>query len=269
MVMCPLCTEDEDVFLIENLPDGRKRVECRRCDYAWDHGEPVSESPRPASLSAITLRARFPKAGDVQPAAGERATVLKRQFLAEVSADPDPKVAPFWAKYQYVFSEAGLPEADPKDLKAFANDPTGVYVGFMTGFNNAWNKMGPEEGAHQLRQVIDYLLRGSDPSLESRLTDLIDGKFHFSIPGFKEALLTKVLCVVYPERFMTIVTYEQKRLMAKAVYDLDLPAPDRVSWTIGRLVVWSNDLLRDLTGDGFADQQHAGAFLWWAKDQPK
>lgn len=78
----------------------------------------------------------------------------------------------------------------------------------MTGFNNAWNEMGAEEAARQTRQVVDYLLRGSDPSLENRLTDLGNGKFHFSIPGFKEAMLTKVLCVVHPERFMTIVTYE-------------------------------------------------------------
>lgn len=57
--------------------------------------------------------------------------------------------------------------------------------------------------------------------------------------------------------------------MAKAVYGLDLPSPDRVSWTIGRLIVWSNDLLRNLTGGGFAGQQHAGDFLWWAKDVPQ
>ncbi len=74
-----------------------------------------------------------------------------------------------------------------------------------------------------LRQVIEYLLRGSDPSLENRLTALIQGRFLFSIPGFKEALLTKALCVAFPDRFMTIVTYDQKRAMAKAVCGLDLP----------------------------------------------
>lgn len=266
LVMCPLCIDDEEVYLVESLPDGRKRVECRRCDYAWDHGE-IVEAPQPAAFSAVALRGRFPRAQDVEPPWRERAELLKTDFLSAVRRDPDPKVGPFWAKYQQIFSAEGLPYAVPADLKSFANDPTGVYVGFMTSFNDAWNEMGPEAGATQTRLVIDYLLRGSDPSLENRLTDLINGKFHFSIPGFKEALLTKTLCVAYPEQFMTIVTYEQKRLMAKAVYGLDLPAPDRVSWTIGRLIVWSNDLLRELTGVGFADQQHAGDFLWWAKDQ--
>ena len=88
------------------------------------------------------------------------------------------------------------------------------------------------------------------------------------MPGFKEALLSKVLSVMYPERFLTIVTYDQKAEMARLVYGLELPAPDRVSWTIGRLIVWSNDLLNELTGDGFADRPHAGDFLWWAKRQP-
>lgn len=38
--------------------------------------------------------------------------------------------------------------------------------------------------------------------------------------------------------------------------------------TIGRLIVWSNDLLRDLVvADDFKTQQHAAAFLWWTKDK--
>jgi hypothetical protein len=50
------------------------------------------------------------------------------------------------------------------------------------------------------------------------------------------------------------------------VYDLDLPDPEAVSWTIGRLIFWSNDLLRELAGPGFQDMEHVAEFLWWAKD---
>ena len=194
-----------------------------------------------------------------------RALDLKERFLREVQPEPDPKVAPYWAHYQEVFSAEVLPTADPDELKRFANDPTGVYSGIMTVFNNAWNA-DPAEGARLLRLVIDHLLRGPG-ELEERLTDLILGRVPYSMPGFKEALLTKVLCVTNPDRFLTIVTYDQKRIMASAIYGLDLPPADAVTWTIGRLVVWSNDLLRDLTGDGFVDQQHSAHFLWWAKDQ--
>jgi hypothetical protein len=264
-VICPLCSDDEDVYLVETLPDGRKRAECRRCRFQWDYGDPQHLAP-PRAASSLLLRERFPRAEDVEPAVMSRAERLKTLFLERVRHVPDPKVAPYWSRYQAIFSPEGLPHADPVDLKAFANDPTGVYSGIMTEFNRAWNA-DPVAGASQVRQVIDYLLRGNDPSLENRLTDLIHGKFSFSISGFKEALLSKVLSVVYPDRFLTIVTYEQKANMARAVYGLDLPSPDRVNWTIGRLIVWSNDLLVELTGEGFVSKPHAGEFLWWAKDQ--
>lgn len=266
LVMCPLHTDTDEVELVGDLGDGRQQFYCKRCDFRWDQGKPP-ESRRPRVMTDLEARGRFPKASDVTLDATVRADLLKAQFLIDVRRDPDPRVGPFWAKYQKVFSAEGLQSCDPSDLKDFANAQAGVYVGFMTGFNNAWNEMGAERAAVQTRQVIDHLLRGDDPSLENRLTDLIHGTFGFSMPGFKEALLSKVLSVVYPDRFLTIVTYDQKAEMARLVYGLELPAPDRVSWTIGRLIVWSNDLLNELTGDGFADRPHAGDFLWWAKDQ--
>ena len=49
--------------------------------------------------------------------------------------------------------------------------------------------------------------------------------------GFKEALLTKVLCVMYPERFLSLLTYtsprgDGKREIARA-YGLEPPEPQR------------------------------------------
>jgi hypothetical protein len=54
--------------------------------------------------------------------------------------------------------------------------------------------------------------------------------------GFKEALLTKVLCIVYPDRFLTILMYTGlagKREIARSLWGLDLPDPQKVDWTIG------------------------------------
>lgn len=87
------------------------------------------------------------------------------------------------------------------------------------------------------------------------MTAVIAGGFVFSIPGFKEALLSKVLAVVHLERFLTIHTYNQKATMARAVNGVDLPSPDSVNWTIGRLIVWSNDLLITLIGEGFTNMR--------------
>jgi hypothetical protein len=58
-----------------------------------------------------------------------------------------------------------------------------------------------------------------------------------------------------------------KREIARSLWGLELPDPKRVDWTIGRLILWCNDLLLALLGEGFRHQQHAADFLWWAKDK--
>lgn len=74
-----------------------------------------------------------------------------------------------------------------------------------------------------------------------------------------------------PERFLPILTYSSpaggKREIAKLVYDLDLPEAARVTWTIGRLILWSNDVLLRLTGHGFVTTQQRSQFLWSTKDR--
>ncbi len=102
------------------------------------------------------------------------------------------------------------------------------------------------------------------PYIEDRLTHLITGGRDFGMRGFREALLTKVLCVVHPERFLPIVTYTGnpgKKEIAAAVYRLELPKPASTNWTIGRLAFWSNDLLVELLGDGFVNLQHGAQFF--------
>ncbi|MCW2676370.1 MAG: uncharacterized protein JWR70_1410, partial [Modestobacter sp.] len=120
---------------------------------------------------------------------------------------------------------------------------------------------------------IEYLLYGPESlRLEDRLTHLIDGKKGLGFPSFKESLLTKVLCVVEPERYLPVLKYTSaaggKKELAKLVYDLDLPPVEKAAWTAGRLVVWSNDLLRSLVGNDIPDLQQAARFLDWAKNQP-
>ena len=107
--------------------------------------------------------------------------------------------------------------------------------------------------------------------LEDRLTHLIEDQAATGMPGFKEALLTKVLCVVEPERFLPILTYGTeetgKHDLALVLYGLHLPKVDTTSMQIGRLAVWSNDLLLELAGDGFTGPQQVAEFIWWARDR--
>lgn len=67
---------------------------------------------------------------------------------------------------------------------------------FVTHRATAWNEMGADQGAVGVREVIDYLLRGRSPvDTEDRLTLLINDAKSVGMKGFKESLLTKVLCV--------------------------------------------------------------------------
>jgi len=268
--MCPLCSDDEDIEVVRSLDDGRRVVK-HRCGYEWEHGETASPQKRP-SYSFDDLKTRFPKPEDVEHERLDRATRLKEQYLA-TKPDLEPEVAVYWAKYQKIFSPQGLQTCDPRALKDFANSDIGAHPGNQATFNSAWNAMGDAAAGESTRQTIEYLLYGpADVPLADRLQHLLTGAKPFAMTGFKEALLTRVLCVMQPDRFLSILKYTTeaggKREIARLVYGLELPTPETVNWTLGRLILWSNGLLHTLVGDGFANQQHAAAFLWWAKDQP-
>ncbi|MEI5525468.1 hypothetical protein WB401_12955 [Streptomyces brasiliscabiei] len=270
LAMCPLCSDDEDIEVVRTLGDGRRAVK-HRCGYEWEHGESATPQKN-LSHSFDDLRARFPKPEDAEPRWLERAARLKAQYLT-AKPDFDPGVAAYWAKYQEIFSRDGLRTCDPRLLKDFANSDVGAHPGNQATFNSAWNAMGDTEAGEATRRTIEYLLYGPDElPHEDRLQRLLAGAEPFAMTGFKEALLTRVLCVVRPDRFLSILKYTTeaggKREIARMVYGLELPAPESVNWTLGRLILWSNDLLHTLVGEGFANQQHAAAFLWWAKDQP-
>jgi hypothetical protein len=268
LLECATCQTDEHVELVQRLSGTQKKVKCTNCGDEWLRGEPARQSRPLPTLEDI--KKQFPKPGDVDPVKLARANELKAEFLRR-EPEPVPNVAPYWRKYQQVFSAEGLPRADPQDLKDFANSNVGANPGNMSVFNEAWKEMGTDAAAAQVRRTIEYLLRGTPPSaLEDRLTALINDATPNAMKGFKESLLTKVLCIVYPKEYLTILMYTGlagKREIARSLWGLELPAPETTTWTKGRLILWSNNLLRALLGDGFRHQQHAAEFLWWAKDK--
>lgn len=270
LVTCPDCGSAE-IDRGEDHDDGRWYVVCLECSHEWLRGE---ARPAPRAPSIDGARARFPTIGESDPSRLGVTAELKRQFLAE-RPEPREKVAPYWARYQWVFSAEGLRDCDPQELKDFANTDTGANPGNMSVFNRAWNEMGEADAAARTRAAIEYLLRGPDVlPAEDRLTHLILGDTVQGMTGFRESLLTKVLCIMQPHRFLPILMYTGtagKREIAARLYGLRLPAPDSTTMTKGRLIYWSNDRLRELAGDGFVDNVHAAEFLWWAseeQDQP-
>jgi hypothetical protein len=268
MISCPKCAESERLDG-KPLADGRRQIDCHNCGNQWIRGEAKVVS-KPVNTFEEAKK-RFPGPENVDPVRMLRVDGLKESFL-KVHPKPQPEVAQYWARYQQVFSREGLKVCAPSDLKDFANTDTGAGPGNMSGFNIAWKTMGAEAAASQTRKAIDYLLYGpAEVHLEDRLTNLIHGYKGLGMTGFKEALLTKVLCIMKPERFVPILTYSSdkggKKEIAKLVYGLELPEEAKVTWTIGRLIFWSNDVLLHLAGDGFASKQHMSQFLWSAKDE--
>lgn len=266
LLTCPDC-ESADIDRGEDHDDGRWYVFCLHCGHEWLRGE-----PRPALQGASIDRARtrFPTIRDTNSARQNSTEQLKTLFLAE-RPQPRAQVAPYWARCQEIFSADGFPGCNPQDLKDFANTSTGANPGNMSVFNTAWNRMGEAEAAACTRASIEYLLRGpaSVPE-EDRLTQLILGDSIQGMTGFRESLLTKVLCIMEPERFLPILMYTGtagKREISARLYGVHLPAPESSAMTKGRLIYWSNDLLVELAGDGFLDAVHVAEFLWWASEE--
>jgi hypothetical protein len=271
LIACPKCHSED----INGTPqaDSRLLIHCNDCGTEWLRGEARRDPGRPAVQTIDSLHAEFPTAAAVRHEIRERVALLESEFLLD-RPEPDPEVPDYRKRYQELFSREGLSTAPADDLLAFANSNTIASPGNMSGLNRAWKTQGPDKAAQKVRESIEFLLHGPDSlRLEDRLTQLIDGTKAIGFPSFnKEPLLTKVLCVVEPDRWLPVLKYsaatDGKKEIAKLVFDLDLPPAAKTSWTIGRLATWSNDLLRSLVGNDIPDLQLATQFLAWAKNQP-
>ncbi len=270
LIACPTCSSED----INGTPqaDSRLLIHCNDCGTEWLRGEARRDPGRPAVQTIDSLHAAFPTAADVRPDVRERVELLKADFQLD-RPEPDPEVAEFRELYQQLFTQDGLADATPEQLLHFATSDTLASAGNMSGVNRAWKTQGADVAAQKVRETIEFLLHGPETlRLEDRLTQLIDGK-KVGFPSFnKEPLLTKVLCVVEPDRWLPVLRYsapgDGKKEIAKLVFDLDLPPAAKTSWTVGRLATWSNDLLRSLVGNDIPDLQQATQFLKWARNRP-
>jgi hypothetical protein len=271
LIACPKCNSED----INGTPqaDSRLLIHCNDCGTEWLRGEARRDPGRPAVQTIDSLHAEFPTAAAVRHEIRERVAILQSEFLLD-RLEPDPEVPDYRKRYQELFSREGLSTAPADDLLTFANSTTIASAGNMSGLNRAWKTQGPDKAAQKVRESIGYLLYGPESlRREDRLTQLVDGTKGLGFPSFnKEPLLTKVLCVVEPDRWLPVLRYsaptDGKKEIAKLVFDLDLPPAAKSSWTIGRLATWSNDLLRSLVGNDIPDLQLAARFLAWAKNQP-
>lgn len=267
--ICPICHSGASLITIPVNGGSGTALYCEECANAVPPRVQPERSPRKTPRPIATVRGELPGPGDVDPERAASVEATKERFLGRPRS-PDKAVLQFISTYQEVFSAGGLRSCAPQMLKDFANSNIGCNPGNMSVFNREWHDVGDEEAAERVRDVVEFLLRGEGMALEDRFSGLVDGSAGVEMKGFREALLTKVLWVSDPDRFIPLVTYTGnpgKKEIAEAIWGVRLPAPDAVDWSLGRLSVWSNDLLRELSGDGFEDTRHVGEFLWWAKSQ--
>src|SRR5690606_13966904 len=101
-LVCSTCGSD-DVDLLDVLSDGSRRVSCVVCGSWWVRGAASTPTcPRPLPTFG-ELRTTCTSPADVARERVEHARRFKVTYLAG-SPTPDPAVAPFWAKYQRIFS---------------------------------------------------------------------------------------------------------------------------------------------------------------------
>ena len=260
---------------------------------------PAPARPRAATTRAATSRATASRS-ITTPAAPEPRVAVRFPTLDEVPGDALQRLAALkaaWPRqrpransyagdfrrlYELMFSPAGLPHAEPGVLKDFVTSDVLALSGNTSSFSREWRRLGDRDASSRFRSAIEYLLRGEsgddeqspdDPALEDRFTALVDGRSPYAMGGVKEPVLTHVLAVARPERFLPILNVdsgpggEGKRDLARSLLQVEVPAPDRSRHTVGRVAVGSNDLLVDALGAGFVDLDDAAAFLIWAHAQ--
>jgi hypothetical protein len=236
----------------------------------------------PASAPAAPpVAVRFPTLDDVPDEALRRLAALKATWPRN-RGRPDPYAADFRRLHELMFSRAGLPHTEPGQLRDFVTSDVLALSGNTTSFAREWGRLGDRDASRRFRGVVEYLLRGEngedddaadDLPLPDRFTALAEGRSEYAMGGVREPVLTRILAIARPERFLPVLTVdggsggEGKRELTRSLLRLELPGVDRTRHTLGRVACGSNDLLVDALGAGFVDLDDAAAFLLWTHAQ--
>ena len=173
---------------------------------------------RAAAPAAAPVVVRFPTLDDVPDASLQRLAALKAAWPRQ-RPRPDPYAADFRRLHELMFSSAGLPHAEPGQLKDFVTSDVLALSGNTTSFSREWNRLGDRDASERFRSVIEYLLRGEsgddeggadDPPLEDRFTALAEQRSPYAMGGVREPILMHVLTVARPERFLPLLQRRQR-----------------------------------------------------------
>ena len=140
------------------------------------------------------------------------------------------------------------PIADPEtfDLAAFRRIASSAYggAGNQSQINSYLN--GGPEAIPPLARTIEHLLYGAGDEVD-RLDDVLDNP-EWKVRGFGEALATKCLAIVYPERWVPLFIYrgENGKRAVMRLPELPVEPLDERGKSRAQLAKESNDALRSL-----------------------
>lgn len=166
-------------------------------------------------------------------------------------------------------SKSALEHPDRDRLKYLVSTNLYGSPGPQSTFNKYLNDATEAELA-RLGETLRNLLYGADSG--DPLGARIDAALDADIAGLGEAIVTKMLSLVHPERFIPVFVTQSARAMGKKALmshpALELEFPD--AGTRGELAVETNDLLRERLEPWFGDDTFAmKEFLYWLNGQVK
>ena len=259
---CPHCGS-ERVELRASVGGTGKRFRCDSCLKAWTTGTGSRSGraggargarnpgfPSVAVLTPEEAQERFEMLLSAHARSGAAATDVERKWRDEMSA----------ALSRDAIGSAGL-----EVFKEIATSKSVATTGPQTAFYKELIKLGDEEGGRKARETAQFLLYGDDGSLAERLTALIDGGER-GMPGFREALLTKILAISEPTKFLPILTAKGKAAFVQHIWGVKIEADKKQS--SGDAIVATNDALVERLAPTFPDLLDAAAFLWWSQTHP-
>ena len=164
--------------------------------------------------------------------------------------------------------DAAIADPETFDLAAFRRIASNAYGGAGNqGQINSYLSAGLE-AIPPLARTIRHLLYGPGDELD-RLDDVLDNP-EWKVRGFGEALATKCLAIVYPERWVPLFVYrgENGKRAVMRLPELPVEPLDERGKSRAQLAKESNNVLHDLLQPYYGDDSWgAMVFLWWLLKQ--
>ena len=160
--------------------------------------------------------------------------------------------------------DAAIAKPDSFDLASFRRIVSSAYGGAGNQSQiNSYLSAGVET-IPPLARTIKHLLYGPGDEVD-RLDDVLDNP-EWKVKGFGEALATKCLALVYPDRWLPLFTYrgEYGKRAVMRLPELPLEPLDERGKSRAQLAKQSNDALRNLLAPYYGDDSWgAMVFLFW------